>query len=179
MEVKKENVMAAYKVATDSERKMIKALFHDLFVEDERPVTERIKTFEDACHAIGIDADTEKERYESMMTDEVAYQKLRIIVAALNEGWKPLFAEGEWRWTPWFCLLDEEDMENTEDYPNRIETGAYSTTYAGFAFTDSDRAPSHTSANIGSRLCFKSETLSDYCAKQFISLWADFTLIRK
>lgn len=40
-------------------------------------------------------------------------------------------------------------------------------------------APSNTRANIGSRLCLKSEALATYCGKQFIRLWADFNLIIK
>ena len=33
--------------------------------------------------------------------DIMAYAALRVIVEALNEGWKPQFTKGEWRWYAW------------------------------------------------------------------------------
>ena len=60
-----------------------------------------------------------------------------------------------------------------------ISTGDYQTGYAGLAYADSAYTPSNTPANIGSRLCLKSDTLAVYCGKQFINIWADFCLIRK
>ena len=114
--------------------------------------------------------------------DLLAYMKLRIIAAALNEGWEPEFTEDEWRWYPWFTLWTEEELSGKSDEwkadRNLISTGDYSGDYAGFVCAYSLGAPSLTSANIGSRLCFKSEALATYCGKQFISLWADFNLIK-
>ncbi|UWG05573.1 MAG: hypothetical protein [Bacteriophage sp.] len=65
-------------------------------VKDNRPVTERIKTFEDACNELGEDHPFVRSynSYASNIhednkndTDILAYLKLRIITAALNEGW--------------------------------------------------------------------------------------------
>ena len=60
-----------------------------------------------------------------------------------------------------------------------MSTGDYQTGYAGLAYASSINAPSNSIANIGSRLCLKSDTLAVYAGKQFMSLWADFYLIRK
>lgn len=60
-----------------------------------------------------------------------------------------------------------------------MSTGDYQTGYAGLASAYSYNAPSYTYANVGSRLCLKSDTLAVYCGKQFINIWADFCLIRK
>lgn len=60
-----------------------------------------------------------------------------------------------------------------------MSTGDYQTGYAGLAFADSYSAPSNARADLGSRLCLKSDTLAVYCGKQFINIWADFCLIRK
>lgn len=159
--------------------------------KDRRPVTERIKTFEDACRELGEDHHLveqyrnieEKIYFASDSLDIFAYLKLRIIVAALNEGWKPQFTEDEWRWYPWFLLWTEEELSEKSDEwkadRHLIPTGDYSEDFAGFAFACSDNAPSGTNAPVGYRLCFKSEALATYCGKQFISLWADFNLIRK
>lgn len=182
-----ENIKAAYNAADESGKTLLSNLYPDLSLgqpeKDNRPVTERIKTFEDACEAIGIDAFTEEERYENLMPDEVAYQKLRIICSALNEGWQPKFTEGEWRWYPWHWLYTQDeinDMPSDEKAERHLMmTGEYETEYAGFASANSTNAPSYANANIGSRLCLKSEALADYCGKQFIGLWADFKLIRR
>lgn len=182
-----ENIKAAYNAADESGKTLLSNLYPDLSLgqpeKDNRPVTERIKTFEDACEAIGIDAFTEEERYENLMPDEVAYQKLRIICSALNEGWQPKFTEGEWRWYPWHWLYTQDeinDMPSDEKAERHLMmTGEYETEYAGFAFAYSYYAPSFPYAYFGSRLCLKSEALADYCGKQFIGLWADFKLIRR
>ena len=159
---------------------------------DNRPVTERIKTFEDACRELGEDhpfvlayqntnlRDTEVAEENR---DILAYMKLRIIAAALNEGWEPQFTEDEWRWYPWFTLWTEEELSEKSDEwkadRHLISTGDYSGDCAGFAYAYSLSAPSSTGTDVGSRLCFKSEALATYCGKQFISLWADFNLIKK
>lgn len=189
MEINKENVLEAYKVAretgADSTCKVLEALFgKDTFVEkDNRPVTERIKTFEDACRELGIDAEEFEEAYVNAEPDVVAYFKLRIICKALNEGWEPQFTQDEWRYYPWFWLYTEDEIENMneDEKQNRrlMSTGDYQTEFAGFGYAHSGLAPSFTNAAIGSRLCLKSESVAVYCGKQFIDLWADFYLIRK
>lgn len=68
--------------------------------KDLRPVTERIKTYADAVNELGnnhplVIAATNAE--ENNDTDLQAYTKLRVITAALNEGWKPKFDEYEVR----------------------------------------------------------------------------------
>ena len=60
---------------------------------DNRPVTERIKTFEDALEALGDEHPLVKEYWGvvridfDISKDLYAYLKLRVIVAALNEEW--------------------------------------------------------------------------------------------
>lgn len=191
MEIKIENAKAALKTADESVKKVPLALLPELKETEaqtaaNRPITERVKTFEDACREIGVDPDTVQAQWEEAgltMPDEVAYQKLRIIAAALNEGWQPEFTEDEWRWYPWFYLWTEEELSEKDDEWKAdhalISTEDYSGDYAGFACAYSFNAPSRTSTYVGSRLCFKSEALATYCGKQFISLWADFNMIKK
>lgn len=191
MEIKIENAKAAFNTADESVKKVLLALLPELKETEaqtaaNRPITERVKTFEDACREIGVDPDTVQAQWEEAgltMPDEVAYQKLRIIAAALNEGWQPEFTENEWRWYPWFCLWTEEELSEKDDEWKAnhalISTEDYSGDFAGFACAYSYDAPSDAYASFGSRLCFKSEALATYCGKQFISLWADFNLIKK
>jgi len=188
MEVKKENVVNAYKEGDNSVKNALRAMFPDIDFEavtaaDNRPVTERIKTFNDACAAVGIDPEQFEEQYGGAPAHLQAYLKLDIICQALNEGWEPKFTEDEWRWYPWHYLWTEEELSEKDDEWKRrkalIPTGDYVTEYAGFAFACSSDAPSNAATYFGSRLCLKSEALSDYCGTQFIRLWADFKLRRR
>lgn len=197
MEIKIENAKAALKTADESVKKVLLALLPELKETEaqtaaNRPITERVKTFEDACRELGEDHPFVLAYQNTNLRDpEVAednrdiltYLKLRIIAAALNEGWKPQFIEDEWRWYPWFTLWTEEELSEKSDEwkadQHLISTGDYSGDYAGFACAHSNDAPSYANANVGSRLCFKSEALATYCGKQFISLWADFNMIKK
>lgn len=195
MEIKIENAKAALKTADESVKKVLLALLPELKETEaqtaaNRPITERVKTFEDACRELGEDnhfveqyrAIEENADFTSDGHDIFTYLKLRIIAAALNEGWEPQFTEDEWRWYPWFTLWTGEELsEKSYEWKadrHLISTGDYSEDYAGFASARSAIAPSNSSANFGSRLCFKSEALATYCGKQFISLWADFNLIK-
>lgn len=190
MEIKNENLIAAYNAADESGKTMLRAMFPDMewneAKNDNRPITERVKTFEDACNILGCcPGELEQMWAEGGITepDEIAYQKLRLITAALNEGWTPKFTENEWRWYPWFALwTDEELADKSEEWKRERclqSTGGYVTQYSGFAYARSNNAPSYSAAYFGSRLCFKSDTLADYAGKQFIDLWMDFYLIRK
>ena len=195
MEIKKENVIAAYNSAKESGDDRTCTMLEQLFgIETFRPfdIKERVKTFEDACAALGNHAlvnqyrriaEEQKPPMDGTATDLIAYLKLRIITAALNEGWEPQFTEDEDRWYPWFVLWTEDELAGKSEEWKRdrcLTTMHYHRgEYAGLAFADSDNAPSYAGANVGSRLCFKSDTLAEYAGKQFIQLWMDFYLIRK
>lgn len=194
MEINIENAKAAFNTADESVKQVLLALLPELKEEtaqkaDNRPITERVKTFEDACRVLGdnhqlVSEWTAVSEITNISPDLRAFFKLRIICAALNEGWEPRFTEDEWRYYPWLLLWTEEELsEKSEEWKtdrHLISTGDYQTEdYAGLAFAYSNYAPSYTYASIGSRLCLKSDTLAVYCGKQFISLWADFFLIRR
>lgn len=201
MEIKKENLLKALNTGSDSVKETILAIFPELKEEavqkaDKRPVTERIKTFEDACRELGEEhpliqayrqileiATCEDYMKETFGVDMVAYLKLRIICAAINEGWEPKFTEDEWRYYPWFYLYTQQELDDMDDDEKQerhmIDTGDYETEYCGFGCADSGRVPSLTRATFGSRLCLKNSELATYCGKQFISIWADFNLVRR
>ena len=196
MEIKIENAKAALKTADESVKKVLLALLPELKETEaqtaaNRPITERVKTFEDACRELGEDNHLVQQYrviegnvdFTSDGHDIFTYLKLRIIAAALNEGWEPQFTEDEWRWYPWFTLWTEEELSEKSDEwkadRHLISTGDYSGDYAGFACAFSDDTPSNSCTYFGSRICFKSEALATYCGKQFISLWADFNMIKK
>lgn len=187
MEIKKENAIAAYNAADENTKQVLLSLLPELEEEIKpKDITERVKTFEDACRELGVGHPFVCAYYcfddiDECNNDIAAFLKLRIICAALNEGWEPQFAEN--RWYPCFSLWTEKELseKSSEWIADRhiISLGDYSEDYAGFACAGPNNAPSFAFANIGSRLCLKSAALATYCGKQFINLWADFNLIRK
>ena len=130
-------------------------------MNNKQDIRDRVKTYEDACRVLGIDNKTPElpnipERDRRGVT---AYYKLIIIARALNEGWEPDWKDREQdKVVPYFHF----DRENN--------------TTAGFAYALTDNAPSSTDASLGSRLCFKNETLAEYAATQFEELWRDYIL---
>lgn len=189
MGIKKEDAIAAYNAADENTRQVLLSLVPELKKAVEtKSITERVKTFEDAVEILGeehpfVCAYYCIEDVDECYNDIAAFVKLRIICAALNEGWEPQFTENEERWYPWFTLWTEEELSEKSDEwkadRHLILTGDYTGDYAGFVYAFSRKVPSNTSTYFGSRLCLKSEALATYCGKQFISLWADFNLIRK
>lgn len=155
--------------------------------KDNRPITERVKTFEDACQILGIDAEAIQEQWESAgldMIDEIAYQKLRIITAALNEGWEPDFTNpDEYRYYPYLCLWTKEELEQkTDEWKDernlQLWCGGGNSNYGancGLASAYSHNAWSSASAYFSARLAHKTEELAIYSGKQFTELWANYT----
>lgn len=191
IKVSTENVQKAFHAAGENPaiRELLINLFGKENVEPEqsKDVRERVKTFEDACKELGEEHLFVKQYNSNELadidTDLDSYLKLRIICAALNEGWEPQFIKDEYRWYPWFYLYAQEEIDKKNDEWKQkrhlISTGDFHTGYDGFAFVSSDYVPSLANSNIGSRLCLKSEALATYCGTHFIQLWADFNLIRK
>ena len=188
IEIKKDRVIAAHKKAQETHSIAVREFLEDLFGEDifkPKDITERVKTFDDAMMILGEEHPLVMEWHlgENLSPDLEAYLQLRIIVAALNEGWEPQFTEDEERYYPWCWLYTKKEIEQMgEDERkelNMVSTVGYQTEYAGFAFAHSSNAPSYSNASVGSRLCLKSDTLAAYCGKQFTDIWADFLLIRK
>ena len=158
--------------------------------KDDRPITERVKTFADALDVLGDDHPF-VQQFDEMVCDGVnkdnadliAYYKLRIITAALNEGWEPKFTEDERRYYPWFYLYTKKKWDELSEEQKRcgVLFGGSATggAYAGGVYADSIDAPSGANAYFGSRLCFKTDALARYAGRQFTALYADCLLVRK
>lgn len=152
-----------------------------LTLVDEKPknVMERIKTFEDACNELGIDHNEwmQDKKELGLEADVIAYLKLRIIAAALNEGWKPQFTTDEYRYFPWFCLYTQSEIDemNEEDKSRVVyRSYFYASAAGGVAYASSSYDSSNPSTNIGSRLAFKTRELAEYAGRQFVEIWADY-----
>ena len=150
---------------------------------DNRPVTERIKTFDDAREALGDEHPFVKEYWSvvnvdlDITQDLIAYLKLRIIVAALNEGWEPKFEKGEYRYFPWFYFYTKEEYDKLDDEEKGrcvLRSGYCTFAFCGFVFVVASFAASYSGTGFGSRLAFRTRELAAYAGRQFTEEWANF-----
>lgn len=125
-----------------------------------KDITKRVKTYADACAVLGIEPVNEDVLTKLGFTkDEIAYRKLKTIAEALNEGWRPNWADSnEYKYWPWFV---------------------YNPAAAGFSFASTYAAASNTNTNFGSRLCYKTRELAAYAGRTFEGIYNDYLLIKK
>ena len=156
-----------------------------LTLVDEKPkdITERIKTFEDACNELGEEHPLVKEYWGvvnvdlDITQDLITYLKLRIIVAALNEGWEPKFEKGEYRYFPCFCLHTKEKYDNLDNEEKEsciLHSDNYTSSYSGFVDINVGYDASSSYAFGGSRLALRTKALALYAGKQFTEVWFAF-----
>lgn len=145
-----------------------------VFMKAILPVTERIKTFEDALRELGTPEEEIEgffDKYEGLGKDVIAYLKLRVIAEALNEGWKPQFTNEEYRWYPWFTFWTEEELKEKSE---RWKKDHALWLFGGDSGLAASCGLAAAYSSISARLAVKSEELAVYFGKQFISIWADY-----
>jgi hypothetical protein len=151
LEIKKENAVNAFNTANDEGKKLLTTLFgNDVF---SLKITDRVKSFEDACKIVGVDAG-DYEMPTTATKDDCsinAYAKLIIIAKALNEGWQP-----SW-----------EDTNQYKYYPYFKHKNGFGLSYDGYGYWA-------TCTYVGSRLCFKNSELAEYAGTQFENIYNTF-----
>ena len=167
--ISKESLLDAYRNAGPDTREVLAHLFPNIDADFRKslPVTERIKTFDDARRELGRRAEKGDETaalilcdYESnaeniKIPETVAYMKLCIIVAALNEGWEPEFTTDEYRWFPWFYLYTQEEIDKmAPEKRSRVVLRSINDANAngGVAYANANNDSSNANTNYGSRL---------------------------
>ena len=157
-----------------------------LTLVDNKDITERIKTFEDACNALGDEHPLVTQyrltaaayKGDPMTEDFIAYLKLRVICAALNEEWKPTFNKDEHRYYPWLYMYTEENYKKLDEgekvhcIPLRSHVNANA--YGSIVYVDAHSAGSFSSAYYGVQLALKTQELAEYCGRQFVNIWCDY-----
>lgn len=162
-------------------------------VDEEKPknVMERIKTIDDAIKELGednilvkqLDNFCKRDTDESVQDygDILAYLQLRIICAALNEGWTPQFTKDEYRYYPWFELWTKKEIEEMDEeararvvYRSSSSAYYYADAYGGPGFANALSVSSNSYAYNGARLAFRTSELARYAGEQFLDIWADF-----
>jgi len=135
----------------------IKAILLATFGNDffNGKITDRIKTYEDACAEIGESpVDELKMLSDGFTPDEIIYRKLKTVTKALVGNWKADWSNHDQnKWYPYFRLSS-----------------------AGFSFCVAAFHCAGARASGASRLCFPSDELATYAGKQFTELYKDFIL---
>ena len=150
-------------------------------------ITDKIKTFDDACKAIGLAGpealpELLQEKYAAIVPSHIKAQlKLEIITLALNEGWQHIPDGKHWAYRPWFCLYTAGEIADMgkkgAEERAMINATDVSEVFAGLGYATSVPAWSVSTARFGSRLAYKSRELAGYSGKQFIELWKEAYLI--
>lgn len=124
--------------------------------EDYEEITDRVKTYEDACKVLGVEPINEQNaKAQGFRSDEIARRKLETIAAALNEGWKPDWNNtDQYKYYPYFYIQENANGAS-----------------AGLSDANTINAATSTSAGIGSRLCFYASRLARYAGNQFTDLY--------
>lgn len=150
LQISEVNARKLYQTAAPEFKQTLEDTFGKAFFSQS--ITERVKTYEDACAELGeMPVDDNAMLAAGFTEDEITYRKLKTITKALNEGWYPDWSDGnEKKWMPWFKAS------------------------SGFAFDVTDYCYSYASAGCASRLCFKTEALAEYAGRQFNDLYKAF-----
>ena len=182
IELKKENVTAAYSVADANTKKVLAALFGDV-VNCPTPTLDDYKTiqaYEDACTALGEAPVNEPELKKAGVPSHlIALMKLETISRALwGKSFQPT-PDPEGRKTyyyPWFAFYSKQEMEQMDEN-NRdflVSASASLGELADFGSLATISRSSDADAYGGFRLCQETDEKATYLGRKFIKLWAEY-----
>lgn len=157
LQIKQDSLLAAFRNAGKEGKQVLSDLFGKQVALYDN-ITDRVKSFEDACQVLGISTNVPEVKGLPRKHQKaiIANYKLIVIAEALNEGWKPNWQDSdEYKYYPWF------DMSNP----------------AGVGFSITATAASFTNAIFGSRLCLKNRELAIYFGQTFTDLFNDSLLL--
>lgn len=157
LQIKQDSLLAAFRNAGKEGKQVLSDLFGKQVALYDN-ITDRVKSFEDACQVLGISTNVPEVKGLPRKHQKaiIANYKLIVIAEALNEGWKPNWQDSdEYKYYPWF------DMSNP----------------AGVGFSSTSYAASCTFASFGSRLCLKNRELAIYFGQTFTDLFNDSLLL--
>lgn len=189
--INKEKVAEAHQNASAETKEALKALFGNEIEFKRKPTLDdytTIKTYEDACEALGMVPILNQSDYE--LTDDngymvyfpphiIALMKLETISRALwGKNWKPEpDAGGSKRfYFPVLGLYTQQEIENMDEDERGGLLSAYAGrgAVAGFGFLYTLPRSSVAYACFGFRLCQETREKTVYFGKQFIELWAEY-----
>jgi hypothetical protein len=182
IELRKENVTAAYSVADSNTKKVLAALFGDI-VKRPTPTLDDYKTiqdYEDACIALGEDPMDEAKLMDAGTPPHIiALMKLETISRALwgrNFEPKPDAEGRKVYWYCWFALYTKKEIQDmsAEQRGALLSASAGHGAHAGFGYLHTSYRSSYSRATLGFRLCQETDEKATYFGRKFIRLWAEY-----
>lgn len=179
------NYEAAYAMADDNTRKILAVLVGDneTTATPSRPAPSlsdytTIRSYEDACVALGESLDVEKLVAAGVPNHIIAQMKLEHICKALWGGenkCQPTADGSKVWWYPVMALWTPGEISNMSDDERGalLSAGANYGAYAGFGYLVAFYRSSYSAAYSGFRLCLDTEEKAEYFGKQFVELWAE------
>lgn len=179
------NYEAAYAMADDNTRKILAVLVGDneTTATPSRPAPSlsdytTIRSYEDACVALGESLDVEKLVAAGVPNHIIAQMKLEHICKALWGGenkCQPTADGSKVWWYPVMALWTPGEISNMSDDERGalLSADADSGATAGFGCLDALDRSSWTYADGAFRLCLDTEEKAEYFGKQFVELWAE------
>ena len=187
----KEEAQKAVLANVEEAPEMKRSIF-DFTLKEYTTSWKDIKTFDDACTALdGCNNALVKGYYDALSmasdgvenafigllgADTLAYIKLRIITAAINEGWEPKFTKKESRYFPWFYLFTEEEYRRFDEEKKQrcvLRACSHANAYGGLVSASALEASTFSYAGVSARFAFESEEKAKHASVYFKELWAD------
>lgn len=179
------NYEAAYAMADDNTRKILAVLVGDneTTATPSRPAPSlsdytTIRSYEDACVALGESLDVEKLVAAGVPNHIIAQMKLEHICKALWGGenkCQPTADGSKVWWYPVMALWTPGEISNMSDDERGalLSAHAINGAAAGFGCLAALTRSSYSDAGSGFRLCLDTEEKAEYFGKQFVELWAE------
>lgn len=179
------NYEAAYAMADDNTRKILAVLVGDneTTATPSRPAPSlsdytTIRSYEDACVALGESLDVEKLVAAGVPNHIIAQMKLEHICKALWGGenkCQPTADGSKVWWYPVMALWTPGEISNMSDDERGalLSADARGGATAGFGCLDAGDRSSWSDAYGAFRLCLDTEEKAEYFGKQFVELWAE------
>lgn len=179
------NYEAAYAMADDNTRKILAVLVGDneTTATPSQPAPSlsdytTIRSYEDACVALGESMDVEKLVAAGVPNHIIAQMKLEHICKALWGGenkCQPTADGSKVWWYPVMALWTPGEISNMSDDERRalLSAPALRGAAAGFGSLVAIGRSSYSAAYSGFRLCLDTEEKAEYFGKQFVELWAE------
>ena len=170
-----EKVLEAYEKANDYGKEILEGIFGKEAFETD--IKGKVETFMDAVEILGINNQTVKDYYDiankTCAKDILAFAKLKVIAAALNEGWKHKYDIFDGSYYTSFDVITEEEYERLKENEKKK--------CLVFSLPDKEIIFAIVSSKLSIaceafKISLKSRELAEYFGQQFIDIWKDYLL---
>lgn len=138
-----------------------------------------IKTYEDACTALGEKVDEVTLTNAGVPKHIIALMKLELVCKALWGGEVKVYPDPNGNRTyyyPWFALYTKDEVERMDSEERGLLLSALASAgaTAGWGSANAGGRSSYSGAGSGFRLCLDTYEKARYFGTQFLELWTEY-----